>query len=301
MSKYFYKGTDLNDILGDYTSGDNRTNLPENVNNFYNGILRPNLIPPAAYIETTLSNLNGGSHLNLGYKINGKDIYSYGVAPTNGVLTTTQDVTAPSWANHFTAYTVGGGGGGGGGGGKVGNGNGYDGGGGGGGAGNFYRLYALNGQRTMKAVVGGGGGGGQIGGTNGGGGGESYIEIDNVIIAKAGGGSGGAKGNADPYQIDTNTSTNIGGGGGIAYNYPLDITLMSVNSGMDYTVVKGAGGAGGRRDGLRNVAAGGSGIYYGGGGYGGRGSNANNQFTNDGYGGEGQAGSVRIWWFGGYR
>ena len=306
MSKYFYNGTDINVILPNSTpSEDNSAKVTDNIDNYYSGMKRSNWKPTKSYYDSAISDENGATHLQLGFQINGKDLLAY-APPNSSYYTATATITAPTWANHFSCYTVGGGGGGGGGGGRIGNGNGTDGAGGGGAAWNFYRLYPLNGQRSMNVVVGGGGAGGNRYGGVGTGGSPSYVNIDNVNIAYAYGGGGGAGGNAQAADSDA------GGGGGQSIDFPLTIQYKSENSTRNNSAGNGNAGANGGGRNRQFTAAGNSNHQgaFGQGGWGGQGGpgvNTNNQFlysggADQGYGGlPGAQGSVKIWWFAGTR
>jgi hypothetical protein len=288
MSKYYYKGTTIDNFFTTPTSSDTSTTMSQV---FTNGI------------STGKSNYNierfSGSQI--GYRINGTDVTNY-ASPVYDQYTSSTTATVPSWASAITVVVIGGGGGGGAGS------NGFKknqplqgknsqngGGGGGGGAAEYkiYRGYPVAGGKPVQITVGGGGGGGGTPGADGGGGGATYVNADGNRVANADGGIAGQGGNegvggiagggrgyntysADQYNPGTGTlniGTNSNGGQNGSGNNPANVSGGYINQPQGhYLPISG----------------------YGAGGGGGSGSNYEDQGRGNGGGGGG--GFVRIYW-----
>jgi len=286
MSKYFYKGTSINNFFTTPWSSQTTTTMSQV---YTNGIStgRSNYL---------IERFNGSQ---IGYQINGTDVTGY-ACPTYSEYGGSTSATVPSWASAITIVCISGGGGGGAGTngfkknqplqGK-GSQNGGGGGGGGGGEYKIFRGYPVAGGTPLQIVVGGGGGGGQGPSADGGGGGETYVKLTNsgVIVHTAGGngGQGGALGGTG------------GGGGGKAYN---TYYAENYNNGSTYGTGSNGGVSGNQQ---RENRAGGNinqpqgdylplGGQFSGGGTGGMGSNYEDQGRANG--GNGSQGFVRIYW-----
>ena len=285
MSNYYYKGASLNSVLGNAWNAQNATTMSQ----LFTGCF------PTGRSNYLIERFNGSQ---IGYQINGTDVTNY-ACPTYSEYTGSTSATVPSWASAITVVCISGGGGGGAGtnGHKKNNipqGPSRNGGGGGGGGGGEYKIfrgYPVSGGTPLQIVVGGGGGGGVNPSGDGGGGGDSYVKITNgaQIIHTAGGiaGQGGTLGGSG-Y-----------GGDGRGYN---TYYAEHYNQGSTYYAYSNAGEQGNQQ---RENRAGGNvqrfqGDYlplegqYGGGGYGGRGSDYEDQGRANG--GNGSQGFVRIYW-----
>lgn len=284
MSNYYYKGASLNSVLGNAWNAQNATTMSQL---FTGGF-------PTGRSNYLIERFNGSQ---IGYQINGTDVTNY-ATPMHTSYTGSTSATVPSWASAITVVCISGGGGGGAGTNgykrnspvqNKGSQNGGGGGGGGGGEYKIYRGYPVSGGAPVQITVGGGGGGGVNPSGDGGGGGDSYVHVNGALMIHTAGGIAG--------QGGTLGGSGYGGDGRGYHTY----YAAHYNQGSTYYTNSNAGGQGNQQ---RENRAGGNinqpqGDYlpiggYGAGGYGGMGSNYEDQGRANG--GNGSQGFVRIYW-----